>query len=376
MNSLPRRTLKRIVDRYGPDLVDDPRRTEALLNDLCPDYRREIFVLVNAQRQQVPAELLAAPRWMPRNALNTRLVRRLQDKLSLTEDAAIWAVDAWSFALGKTPETPTARSPLFPRRKPATAAQPTSADAADPADTSGGAPSSPAADPAAPAPPAERRVPRPRDAQQLSPLRRFLESPLMWVAAVSVTLLAVIALFDGTLSTASPAATSPAAAQPLLGYAGAAQPGELLTRVYPLPRTAWVNTDVPLNVRPSPSLDNEPLTKLAYGDTVTVDDYSADATWSHITEPAVGWVSSQYLNYVAETSFQATALPAVQLAVEELAVAAPFTSLRTGPDLTAPIANSLPANTPVTAVAATLDGQWRHLALPAAGWVPATDLAP
>jgi uncharacterized protein YgiM (DUF1202 family) len=202
----------------------------------------------------------------------------------------------------------------------------------------------------------------------------------MWVSAVSVALIAAILVIDGSLFAPSLATSPPAAAPTLLGYAGAAQPGELLTRVYPLPRTAWVNVEG-LNVRNGPSLDNEPLTKLAYGYSVTVDDYSADGAWSHINGANVGWVNNQYLNFVAEAGIEnaaqpTAAQPAVQLGVEQLAVAAPAATVYTGPGLTFPVATTLPAATTVTAVAATLDGQWRHLALPAAGWVPAADLAP
>ncbi len=111
MKSEPRRVLQQLIERYGVELAQDPRRTEALLNDLCGEYRREIFVLVNAQRQNVPAELLAAPAWMPHAAVWSRLSRRLQDKLALAPDAADWAVETWAEALSLT--QPPARPRLF-----------------------------------------------------------------------------------------------------------------------------------------------------------------------------------------------------------------------------------------------------------------------
>src|SRR5690606_22352793 len=92
MHAQPQRTLKRIVKQYGRDLVYDTRRTEALLRDLSGQHPREIFVLINAQKQRVPAELLAAPSWLPYRAIHTRLSRQLQQRLAITEDAADWAV--------------------------------------------------------------------------------------------------------------------------------------------------------------------------------------------------------------------------------------------------------------------------------------------
>ena len=99
MHAQPPRTLKRLLKQYGQELIDDPRRTEALLRDHCGQHTREIFVLVNAQKQRVPNELLAAPTWMPRQATYSRLSRILQTKLAITEDAADWAVASWAAAL-------------------------------------------------------------------------------------------------------------------------------------------------------------------------------------------------------------------------------------------------------------------------------------
>ena len=100
MHAQPPRTLKSLLKQYGQELIDDPRRTEALLRDLCGQHTREIFVLVNAQKQRVPSDLLAAPAWMPRQATYSRLSKLLQTKLALTEetptikpyDEAAWAL--------------------------------------------------------------------------------------------------------------------------------------------------------------------------------------------------------------------------------------------------------------------------------------------
>ena len=100
MNNLPRQTLHRILAKYGNDLCSNARRCEALLRDLCGEYRREINVLVNALEERVPLDLLGAGNSMPRELLLTRLARRLEDNLGLTTQASDWAVNSWAFALG------------------------------------------------------------------------------------------------------------------------------------------------------------------------------------------------------------------------------------------------------------------------------------
>jgi len=100
VNDIPRQKLCEIIAQYGPSLGDDPRRTEALLRDLCGEYKREIFVLVSALREQVAADLLASQDSVPHKVLLARLTKQLQDNLALAEDAARWAVESWALALG------------------------------------------------------------------------------------------------------------------------------------------------------------------------------------------------------------------------------------------------------------------------------------
>jgi WD40 repeat protein len=89
-----------MIAQYGSSLADDPRRTEALLRDFCGAYKREIFVLVSALREQVASDLLAQQSSVPHEILLAQLTRRLRDNLALAEDAARWAVESWALALG------------------------------------------------------------------------------------------------------------------------------------------------------------------------------------------------------------------------------------------------------------------------------------
>jgi hypothetical protein len=105
MNDAPRQTLRELIARHGPGLCGDPRRCEGLLRDLCGEHRREINILVGALRERVPLDLLAAGKSLPTHLLLTRLAKRLEDQLALTEAASRWAVDSWALALGIVSDT-------------------------------------------------------------------------------------------------------------------------------------------------------------------------------------------------------------------------------------------------------------------------------
>ncbi len=105
MNNIPRQQLYQLIATYGPSLCDDPRRCEALLKDLCAQYRPEVSVLVGALKEKVAAELLASQKNMPQTVLLARLIKRIRENLALTEDAARWAVESWALALGVIPST-------------------------------------------------------------------------------------------------------------------------------------------------------------------------------------------------------------------------------------------------------------------------------
>jgi len=99
MNSDVGRLLKSFIDRYGTTIALDPLRCEGLLRDTCPRCNKEIFVLVNAVRQQVPADLLTPRHTLPAALFRGFLIKRLQDEVAFSEEAAQWAVDTWATAL-------------------------------------------------------------------------------------------------------------------------------------------------------------------------------------------------------------------------------------------------------------------------------------
>lgn len=92
---LPRRQLRQILELYGRSLCDEPQRCEALLRDLCPGHRREIFLLVSALRERVVPEILASLGVLPEEVIVSKLTRKLCDNLGLTEQSSRWAAESW-----------------------------------------------------------------------------------------------------------------------------------------------------------------------------------------------------------------------------------------------------------------------------------------
>jgi hypothetical protein len=99
ISDIPRQELCILVANYGRGLCDDPQRCEALLRDYCGNYRREITLLVNAMREQVPQDLMSTEGRVPYEILRSRLIKQLEENLAITNEAAAWSVDAWAAAL-------------------------------------------------------------------------------------------------------------------------------------------------------------------------------------------------------------------------------------------------------------------------------------
>jgi len=65
---------------------------------MCGEHRLEINILVDALKEQVPADLLAL-RLSPWEIVLAQLTMRLVRNRALNEDAARWAVESWALAL-------------------------------------------------------------------------------------------------------------------------------------------------------------------------------------------------------------------------------------------------------------------------------------
>lgn len=107
MHDFPRQKLCELIDQHGTIIGEDAERCEFFLRNACGgEYKREVFVLVNAIREDVAKELLNPPQGLPIEVVFHHLVQRLHDNLWLDKTAAGWAVQSWSIALGLTITTP------------------------------------------------------------------------------------------------------------------------------------------------------------------------------------------------------------------------------------------------------------------------------
>lgn len=100
MHDEPRQQLCKLIAQYGRSLSEDPRRCGALLKDHCGQYKREIFVLVNALENRIAEDLIKTSAGVPESILISRLSKRLEGELGLAEIVAKWAVETWALALG------------------------------------------------------------------------------------------------------------------------------------------------------------------------------------------------------------------------------------------------------------------------------------
>lgn len=97
-----RQALYAVIAAYGIDILDDSRRTNALLMDYAPDQAKERKLIISALREGIGNELLKV-RGQSSNELHlcfNRCIRYLVDETWITEEAAQFAVDVIAYAIG------------------------------------------------------------------------------------------------------------------------------------------------------------------------------------------------------------------------------------------------------------------------------------
>jgi len=99
LNDYPRQQLAALILRFGRSVCEDSRRCEAILKDLCPEFRRETHLLVVAIKERVVADLLLMPTALPVPLQIQQLAQRLHDNLGIAENFALWTVESWALAL-------------------------------------------------------------------------------------------------------------------------------------------------------------------------------------------------------------------------------------------------------------------------------------
>ncbi len=113
MSPEPVEALCQLSETYGRALCREPQRMEAMLRDLCPEHKREVFLLVSALKEQIVPDLMSvqvgAVGGVPEEVIVSRSRRKLADNLGFTEESSAWAVDSWlqaSRILAATPDIP------------------------------------------------------------------------------------------------------------------------------------------------------------------------------------------------------------------------------------------------------------------------------
>jgi hypothetical protein len=370
MHQRPQQILRQLIRHYGVPLHTNPRRVEALLQDLCGQYPREIFVLVHAQEMQIPQALLGGGASAQDPAQWQRLSRRLQDRLAFTPEAADWAVQSWALALDVTP--------------------------------------------------ARYRYPRPIrflldrwDQINLAPLgqgitsffnsqrRSFAESGVQWEQPrrwfekqwferrwferqrwMAPTLLALLCI--GIIAVLAQPAPTAVLGRHLIFWQTedaeedsalpTAQIAGWLDQLYPLPRAVRIGEE-PVAVHVEPAFETQILALLTpAGATVIVDAYTADGRWAHISDPIAGWIEQDGVTQILPAE-EGPAEPPIFIMPMMGWITGDGVRVRQTPTLDSTILRELQAGEQVLVLAATQDRAWFQIVEPIQGWVSADYIA-
>lgn len=361
MHDRPRQILRQLVLHYGQPIIHDPRRVDAFLQDVCGQHYREIFVLVHAQEQQIPRDLLAAGKMAGDPVHWQRLSRRLQDRLSITAEAADWAVESWALALNVAPQVYN-----YPRWVRLGWEQLSRIDL---------------------------RGAGLRTGQNVATVwesrgRSFGDIGVQWGARlrewrsnrrwIAATLFTVVLLVMVSFALRTPvnawintlafwqddAPTAASLSERSIAW---------LNQIYPPPRSVRIGAEA-VAVHAEASADAQILAYLTPpGALVTVDAYSADGLWAHVAEPIQGWISQQGVYYLPPAgepvSFSARIAPSVGVATSD------GLRVRQTPSLDGVVLAELTAQQDVFVLAVSEDGAWFQIVEPVQGWVSSDFIA-
>jgi len=351
MHPQPRRQLQSLLRQYGPGLIGDPQRTEALLSDLCGQHETEIFVLVHAQRSGILAELTRLTGQQAAGVLRQRLARQLQNRYAFSAEAAAWAVDAWADALNVR-AVPLYQSWLLGLWHSLWKAVGQRLH-----------------------PQADSRAPAYRADTYRGDNRRsfFGRNGVQW-RQLSIGFMLVAILLAGAgfawqsgwlakldvLAWMGESETVAESWQP----PSPASAATALAQRYPPPQEARIEADL-LNVRAGPDLNTDVVGKVGpVGAAVTVDGFSEDGGWSHIAAPVAGWVSNEFVTFAGRYL-----RPGLGQVIQAGSV------IRDEPRSDASAVETLVAGQTLVLVALSADGQWRQVVEPSPGWVESRYIA-
>ncbi len=105
-----KKILSELLKNHG--VSNDINTFEALLRQKCGNqYKREIFMLCQAVRENIPIDLLTPPQGITKTALLSNLTQRLYENLGFDKALAEWTVQTWEVALNETKAPQTQNKP-------------------------------------------------------------------------------------------------------------------------------------------------------------------------------------------------------------------------------------------------------------------------
>lgn len=113
MNEISRQKLIELVSAYGPAVIEDPRRCQALLQDYSGIYKREVKLFSIALQENIPQDIFiqvaslqsklenqqSTKNVLPQELFLAQFKQRLIENCSINTEAAQWTVEAWALAL-------------------------------------------------------------------------------------------------------------------------------------------------------------------------------------------------------------------------------------------------------------------------------------
>ena len=100
MKDKARKQLVEIVKKYGIKILDESRKVEGLLRDLCGDCKKEIFSIVNALKEGAGNDLMNSSKSNTVKITIGRLSSKMQSDLGMSEEVAVWSIESIAIALG------------------------------------------------------------------------------------------------------------------------------------------------------------------------------------------------------------------------------------------------------------------------------------
>jgi len=104
--------LCKIIREYGPEVCEPPSRVRGFLNDLCAEHKADVTLLVATLTSCRLAYFQAVKKGQSERLLALK-IETLQYELSITEEAAHWAVESWALAFNiLTAPLPMPQTPI------------------------------------------------------------------------------------------------------------------------------------------------------------------------------------------------------------------------------------------------------------------------